>query len=109
MERPQHISQGNSFSRAHLLPRPRQFGRGDPVVAEKREIDATSAFPKTQALSGSSITVHEYQRHLWPVRDFGSGSYGRLRLIAMSSSIRNAIEIRQRLYESVCCFARRGW
>jgi hypothetical protein len=109
MERPQHISQDNSFSRAQLLPRPRQFGRGDPVVVEKREIDATSAFPKTQALSGSSITVHEYLRHLRPGRDFGSGLYGRLRLLAMSSSIRNAIEIRQRFYESLRCFARRGW
>jgi hypothetical protein len=108
MERPQHISQDNCVSRAAFAA-PKAFRPGRPVVVEKREIDATSAFPKTQALSGSSITVHEYQRHHWPGRDFGSGLYRRLRLLAMSSSIRNAIDIRQRLYESVRCFARRGW
>jgi hypothetical protein len=52
-------------------------------------------FQAAAALSGWSISVHEYQRYLRPARDFGSGLYGRLRSLAMSSSIRNAIEIRQ--------------
>jgi hypothetical protein len=103
MERPQHISQDNSFCRAQLLPRPRQFGRGDPEAQNRRDFgtrklklcrDRRSPFTNTSDISGQAGTLARVSS-IAPSRDVIKHSY--------------AIDIRQRLYESVRCFARRSW